>query len=99
MLYITKKGNEVGIRDTGIRRIGDQTDAGWTVVSPAVTDWFLERFWDLVDEEFFDFQTDNGIDSGDVPFDLDAEMHDAVEAMVLCMAKLKAWQLANMGVK
>lgn len=78
-----------------VYRAGDPVD-GCKVVSLAVSDWFTERFWSLVEEEFFDFQSENGIESGDVPFDLDSEMHEAVDSMVLAMAKAKAWQLANL---
>lgn len=96
--YIMRNADgDVAIHESNgkVYRAGDPVD-GCKVVSLAVSDWFMERFWSLVEEEFLDFQDEHGINSGDVPFDLDLELHDAVDSMVLAMAKTKAWQLANL---
>lgn len=96
MLYLMRNDNDVSIHESNgkVYRAGDPI-CGYKVVSQAISDWFTEQFWSLVNEEFFDFQSENDIDSGDVPFDLDIEMHEAFDALVLSMAKAKAWQLAN----
>lgn len=105
MKYIVRCGKDVVVHESKskVYRVGDvlleipESDkVMWKVVSPGVTDYFLEKFWSVVEEEFFDFQADNGIDYGDIPFDLDFKMHLAVEAMTLAMAQAKAWQLANL---
>lgn len=98
MLYLMRNvDGDVAIHESNgkVYRAGDPVD-GHKVISPAVSDWFMERFWNLVEEEFLDFQDEYGIDSGDVPCDLDLELHNAVDSMVLAMAKAKAWQLANL---
>lgn len=82
-----------------VAAIPESSKAMWKVVSPAISDWFLEKFWDLVNEEFFDFQTDNDIDDGDLDMMVDLRIHEAVDAMVDALAMGKAWQLANMEEK
>ena len=60
-----------------------------------VTNIFVEKLNVLMDEEFFDFQTDNGIDCGDLSPDMVSELNDRVKALVESMNRCMEVQLRN----
>ena len=74
---------------------GDMIDSHRKVVQQVTTDWFNERLWSLIEEEFFDFQGDNGIEDGGLTPELETQLQKAVEDLQDAMARCLVFQLGK----
>ena len=75
--------------------IPESNKAMWKVVCEGASNWFEEKLIDLLDEEFYSFQTDNDIGTGDLPPELEYALSCKVDELKDIIATCKAWQLAN----
>lgn len=102
MLYLVRSADDAAsIYESGskLHRAGDRLPDGREVSCQAVSDWCIERFWSIVQDELYDFQEEYILESGDVPDELDDEIHGAMGALVMAIAKTKAWQLGSWEVQ
>lgn len=60
-----------------------------------VTDIFVEKLWSLIEEEFFDFQTDHGIEDGGLEPWLSCQLDMCVEILVDKIDECMQWQGEN----
>lgn len=60
-----------------------------------VTDDMVERIDTLINEEFFDWQTDLGISDGGLPPDLTLRLDKAVESLLDVFNDCITWQAEN----
>lgn len=98
MKYIVSNGNTATIHNLSqICRVGDPVPWGdrWKIVGQYVTDFFSEKLYNIIDEELYDFQTENDILDGGLPPELEAELTNRMEALKDTIAECKIWQLVN----
>ena len=61
-----------------------------------VTDWFIERFNNIIVDEFGDFQDENGIESGDLPPELEIQLDLIFDQFVGAMDDCMKWQYEHL---
>lgn len=99
MKYVTTNGNIATVDNIPhVCMVGDPSPRdGWTIAGRYVSDWFDEKLYDNINEEMCDFQTDNDIDDGGLPPELEAELENRIEALRDTIAECKVWQLMHKG--
>ena len=57
-----------------------------------VNDWFTGRLHEGIEEAFYDFQTEYGIEDGDLPPEMNDRLADAVDRLISVMDACMAYQ-------
>lgn len=68
---------------------------GWEFVSDNMKD----KLDDLINDEFYDWQTDLGIESGDLPPELEYKLNCAVDTLLATFNECVTWQADNWSDK